>query len=197
MTLADIKNSPAYEAIVKELTKEIGKFNASWIVHFSATIINENDCFKIVLHIIPTLVVVTYEATYFGSIQKASLLKLDEQIFNGAGADYTKWQEVKDFNDYKTFKDANQFVLYQFTWMRFYKIVGAYSALHMNGRYVRLIYAGVKENNIDPDNQINIVIFIDSRGCFFFDRNDFHATNLNSYGRNNWVSLFITTPNVT
>ena len=81
--------------------------------------------------------------------------------------------------------------------MRFYKIVTAYSALHLNGRYVRLAYAGIQEDNIDPNNQINIVIFIDKNGCFYFDRNDFHATNLNSYGRNNWVSLFITTPNVT
>ena len=77
VTLADIQNTSAYAAIVAELTKEIGNFNASWVVHFSASITNDNNCFRIVLHILPTLIVSTYEATYDGSIQKASLLKID------------------------------------------------------------------------------------------------------------------------
>ena len=61
---------------------------------------------------------------------------------------------------------------------------------------MRLVYQGLKEY-VDPNNQINIVIFIDECGRYFIDRNDFLATNLNSYGRNDWVSLFIQTPNVT
>jgi hypothetical protein len=61
---------------------------------------------------------------------------------------------------------------------------------------VRLVYQGIV-TYVDPNNQINIVIFIDECGRYFIDRNDFLATNLNSYGRTNWVSLFIQTPDVT
>jgi hypothetical protein len=61
---------------------------------------------------------------------------------------------------------------------------------------VRLVYGGIAENNIDPGNQINIVSYIDECGNYFMDRNDFLATHLNSYGRNDWVSLFIQTPDV-
>ena len=42
-----------------------------------------------------------------------------------------------------------------------------------------------------------MVIYIDEKGCYFMDRNDFHATNLNSAGRNDWVSLFVSTPDMT
>lgn len=62
---------------------------------------------------------------------------------------------------------------------------------------MRLVYQGIKEYNIDEGNQINIVTYIDECGKYFIDRNDFLATHLNSYGRNDWISLFITTPDVT
>jgi hypothetical protein len=62
---------------------------------------------------------------------------------------------------------------------------------------VRLVYSGIAANNIDPSNQINIVVFIDANGCYYINTNDFLATSTLSYGRNNWVSLFVDTPNVT
>jgi len=40
-------------------------------------------------------------------------------------------------------------------------------------------------------------VYIDECGRYYIDRNDFLATNLDSYGRNNWVSLFVQTPDVT
>jgi hypothetical protein len=86
--------------------------------------------------------------------------------------------------------------LSQFTWLRFYTVTAAYSALHQKGRYVRLVYQGIAAY-VDPKNQINIVIFIDESGRYFLVRNDFLATHLYSFGRNNWVSLFIQTPEVT
>ena len=79
----------------------------------------------------------------------------------------------------------------QFSWVRFYKVVGAYAALHKKGRFIRFVFKGIEEQNIDSGNQLNIVVYLDERGCYFIDRNDFHATHPNSYGRNEWVSLFI------
>lgn len=67
----------------------------------------------------------------------------------------------------------------------------------MKGRFVRLVYQGIPEQNIDAGNQINIVAYIDECGKYYIERNDFLATNLGSYGRNNWVSLFVGTPDVT
>lgn len=74
--------------------------------------------------------------------------------------------------------------------------MAAYSALHKKGRSIRLVFAGIGEF-VDPQNQINIVMFVNEFGKYYFERNDFHATHLNSYGRNNWVSLFVSTPEVT
>lgn len=76
-------------------------------------------------------------------------------------------------------------------------MVSAYSALHKKGRFVRLVYQGIPEQNIDAGNQINIIAYIDEYGKYYIDRNDFLATNLHSFGRNNWVSLFVKTPDVT
>jgi hypothetical protein len=73
----------------------------------------------------------------------------------------------------------------------------AYAALHKKGRFIRLVFTGIQEQNIDAGNQINMVIYVDEKGQYYMDRNDFHATNTNSYGRNDWLSLFISTPNVT
>ena len=123
-------------------------------------------------------------------------MKVDERVFNPNGKAYQSWQEIKNFNSLKAFKEAYECITYTFTWLRFYKVVAAYSALHKKGRSIRLVFAGIGEF-VDPKNQINIVVFVDEFGKYFFDRNDFHATHLNSYGRNNWVSLFVSTPNVT
>jgi hypothetical protein len=107
-----------------------------------------------------------------------------------------KWCEIKNFRSYPAFDEAYEFVLYQYPWLRFYDVVSAYTTLHKNGRIVRLVYIG-KGQFVDAQNQINIVVFVDSCGKYFIDRNDFLATSLGSYGRNDWVSLFVPTPDVT
>lgn len=151
---------------------------------------------KLIINFKPFLLQQHYEAFYYGDVEKASLLKVDEKVFN-AGNSFEKWQEIEDFSKFNAFKEANEYVLSQFTWLRFYEVVSAYAALHKKGRFIRLVYQGIAENNIDPGQQINIVAYLDERGSYFIDRNDFHATHLNSYGRNEWVSLFVETPEIT
>lgn len=75
--------------------------------------------------------------------------------------------------------------------MRFYKVTAAYSSLHKSGRYVRLVYES--ENGFFStrgENQFNMIVYIVD-GKFYVDRNDFHATNTYSFGKNDWLSLFV------
>lgn len=123
------------------------------------------------------------------------MLKVDEKVFNSGDA-YEKWQEIEDFSKFNAFKEANEYILSQFSWIRFYTVETAYAALHKKGRFIRLVYKGI-EKYVDGGNQLNIVVYVDEKGCYFMDRNDFHATHLNSYGRNDWVSLFVKTPEIT
>lgn len=151
---------------------------------------------RVTINFQPFLVKLDYEAHYYGSVEKAALLKIDEAVFNGNGRSFEDWQEIKNFGSYHAFKEADRYAESQFRWLRFYTVISAYSALHRNGRFVRLVYQGKKEF-VDAGNQINIIIFLDPRGCHYIYRNDFLATHLNSYGRNNWVSLFVATPDAT
>ena len=161
MTLEEFKKNPAYSKIVEALNKELGRFDDKWIVNFEVAIINQTDCYKVVINFQPFLLKQTYEAYYYGNVQKAALLKVDERTFNGNGKSFSDWQSIENFNSYKAFHDAHTYILSQFTWLRFYKVVSAYSALHKAGRYVRLVYQGIPENNIDAGNQINIVAYVD------------------------------------
>jgi hypothetical protein len=169
-----------------------------WIVKFRGKISKneESNTFKIVVNFKPFLLQQSYEAYYFGSIEKAALLKVDERVFT-EGRSYENWQSIGNFSQFRAFHEANEYILSQFTWLRFYDVVSAYSALHKKGRFVRLVYQGLAEHNIDPQNQVNIICYIDPTGKYFIDRNDFLATSLGSYGRNNWVSLFVETPDAT
>jgi hypothetical protein len=189
---------PAFPTISKLLEQEFGKFDKDWIIKVQGVVAKDpkSNTFKIFLNFKPFLLQCTYEAYYYGSIDKAALLKVDENVFN-EGKSFENWQNIQEFNQYHAFKEANEYILSQFTWLRFYKVVSAYSSLHMKGRFVRLVYQGIPEQNIDAGNQINIVVYIDECGKYYIDRNDFLATNLDSYGRNNWVSLFVETPDVT
>ncbi len=161
LSLEDFKKSPAYPKIVEALTKELGRFDENWVINFQVAVINQTDCYKIVINFQPFLLKQSYEAYYYGSVQKAALLKVDEVTFNGNGKSFSDWQSIEKFDSYRAFHDANAYILSQFTWLRFYKVVSAYSALHKTGRYVRLVYAGIASNNIDPGNQINIVAYVD------------------------------------
>lgn len=189
---------PAYPAIYKLLEQEFGAFNKDWIIKVQGIVAKDSasDSFKIFLNFQPFLLKRTYEAYYYGSIEKAALLKVDERVFS-EGRSFENWQNIEHFDKYHAFTEAHQYILSQFTWLRFYKVVSAYSALHKKGRFVRLVYQGIPEQNIDAGNQINIIAYIDPSGKYYIDRNDFLATNLDSFGRNNWVSLFVSTPDVT
>lgn len=194
--IASFKKTAEYPAVVAQLTQELGSFDEKWILNVSISITAGVSYIKVTINFQPFLLKQDYEAQYYGSVKKAALLKIDEEVFNPTGQSFQNWQEIKDFGSYRAFGDASLYAQSQFTWLRFYTVVAAYSALHLKGRYVRLVYQGLKEY-VDPNNQINIVIYIDECGQYFIDRNDFLATNLNSAGRNNWVSLFIQTPDVT
>jgi len=68
--------------------------------------------------------------------------------------------------------------------LRFYKVTAAYSALHKNGRYVRLVYQS--ENHFFTPNgeqQFNILVYICGDGHFYIEREDFLATNTQSQGK--------------
>ena len=185
-----LKNTPYYQFIVDELTDQLGHFEERWLMDVKITAKGDASYIKVTVNFVPFLIKLDFEAHYYGSAEKAALLKIDEQVFNGNGKSFEDWQEIKNFDSYHAFKEANEYAHSQFTWLRFYSVVSAYSALHKRGRFVRLVYQG-KEDYVDGGNQINIVIFIDEKGCYYINRNDFLATHLNSYGRNDWVSLFV------
>ena len=194
--LAAFKKEACYPTVIAQLKESLGAFEEKWILDISISVSSGVNYVKVTVNFQPFLLKQKYEAQFYGSAQKAALLKIDETVFNGDGQSFEKWQEIKSFASFSAFHEAHEYALSQFTWLRFYKVGAAYSALHLKGRYVRLVYNGLA-GFVDPKNQINIVIFIDECGRYFIDRNDFLATNLDSYGRNNWVSLFISTPDVT
>jgi hypothetical protein len=88
------------------------------------------------------LIDVDLEAHYYGSTKKAALLQIDEKVFdlNTNKKFLDNWSEIKEFNSYKAFRETNEYVLSQFTYLRLYTVTAAYSALHKNGRWVRLVY---------------------------------------------------------
>jgi hypothetical protein len=193
--LEAFKKTPEYSAVVVQLTQSLGRFDEKWILNVSVSVSAGINYIRVTVNFQPFLLKQEYEAQYYGSVEKAALLKIDERVFNPNGRSYQDWQEIKEFGSYRAFAEASKYAQSQFTWLRFYAVVAAYSSLHKQGRFVRLVYNGIS-TYVDPKNQINIVIFIDQFGKYFIDRNDFLATNLDSYGRNNWVSLFIQTPEV-
>ena len=196
--VSELKDHPAFPQIKKLFEEELGFMDDNWIVKYAGVGGKKGNVMKLKLHFKPFLLEQHYEAYYYGDVEKASLLKVDEKVFN-QGNSFEKWQEIEDFSKFKAFDEAHEYVLSQFSWLRFYNVVSAYAALHKKGRFIRLVFQGKgrDEVNVDSGNQINIIAYLDERGCYFIDRNDFHATHLNSYGRNEWVSLFVDTPDMT
>jgi len=186
---------PGYKTVVSQLTDHFGRFDEQWISRIQYRVdIASVHYFQIQVQFIPFLCDVDLEAHYYGSTQKAAILQIDERVFSSHEhkGRVDKWNEIKEFNSYKAFKDANQYVLSQFTYLRFYKVISAYSALHNNGRYVRLVYQS--ENNFftpNGENQFNILVYISKAGCFFIEREDFLATNTQSQGYAGWLAMFV------
>lgn len=154
--------------------------------------------FQIQVQFIPFLCDVDLEAHYYGSTSKAAILQIDEKTFNSRDHSHSvdSWSEIKEFNSYKAFKEASEYVLSQFTYLRFYKVIAAYSALHKNGRYVRLVYQSVN-NFFTPtgENQFNILVYICDDGKFYIEREDFLATHTESQGKAGWLALFVNLDN--
>jgi hypothetical protein len=97
LLVEEIKNSPAYPAIRKLFEDELGFFDENWIVKYSGVGSKTSDTVQLVINFKPFLLQQTYEAYYYGDIQKASLLKVDEKVFN-QGASFEEWQKVENFD---------------------------------------------------------------------------------------------------
>ena len=49
---------------------------------------------RVTVNFVPFLIKLDFEAHYYGSAEKAALLKIDEQVFNGNGKSFEDWQEI-------------------------------------------------------------------------------------------------------
>jgi hypothetical protein len=146
--------------------------------------------FQFQVKFVPFLVDIDLEAHYYGSTRKASLLQIDEKVF-GDSKYVGVWSEIKDFNSYRAFREANEYVLSQFTYLRLYTVTTAYSSLYKNGRYVRLVYElNNKALTGNGNNQFNILVYI-CDGKYYISREDFQATNTKSSPANDSASLFV------
>jgi hypothetical protein len=192
-TLDTFRRHPGYKTVVAGLTNHFGRFEDVWINAIQYRVDVDVHYFQIQVQFIPFLCDIDLEAHYYGSSEKAAILQIDERVFNpnDHGKYVDKWSEIKEFNSYKVFREANEYVLSQFTYLRFYKVTAAYSALHKNGRYVRLVYQS--ENHFftpNGENQFNMLVYL-CDGKFYIEREDFLATNTESRGRVGWLALFV------
>ena len=158
--VSEFEKHPAFVKVNELLQKELGDFDVNWIVKFKGAQVQNGQNIKLSVHFKPFMLEQHYEAYYYGDIEKASLLKVDEKVFND-GTSYENWKEIENFSKYNAFNEANEYTHYHFPWLRFYKVVSAYAALHKKGRFIRLVYQGLPEHNIDGGNQINMVIYVD------------------------------------
>ena len=132
-------NHPVFPKLKELFEQELGFFDENWIVKFAGVGGKKGNAMKVILNFKPFLLQQHYEAYYYGDVEKASLLKVDEKVFN-AGNSYEKWQEIENFSKFNAFQEAHEYILSQFTWLRLYKVVSAYAALHKKGRFIRLVY---------------------------------------------------------
>lgn len=115
-------------------------------------------------------------------------------MFNGADNKkyFDEWNKIEEFSSYNAFNVSHKFILSHFSYLRFYNVTAAYSALHKDGRYVRLVYESSDHFfSRNGENQFNMVIYICGDGKFYIDRNDFHAVSTNSFGKNDWIAFFV------
>jgi len=50
LSLEEFKKHPAYPKIIEALNKELGRFDDKWIINFKVTIINQTECYKVVIN---------------------------------------------------------------------------------------------------------------------------------------------------
>jgi hypothetical protein len=85
---ASFKRTAAYPVVVGQLTQSIGSFDEKWILNVSISISNGVNYIKVTVNFQPFLLKQNYEAQYYGSVEKAALLKIDETAFNGDGKSF-------------------------------------------------------------------------------------------------------------
>lgn len=192
-SLVSFRNHQAYAVLSQKLTDHFGFFDEKWISKIQYRLDNDIHYFQFQVRFVPFLVDVDLEAHFYGSTRKAALLQIDEKVFDPVSDRVyaQNWSEIKNFNSYRLFREAHEYLLSQFTYLRFYTVKAAYSILYKSGRRIRFSYES--ENSFFTPNgeqQFNILVYI-CDGKFYIDREDFKATNTESSPKNNWVSLFV------
>lgn len=112
-SLPSFRTHPGYSIVVDRLNQHFGRFDEKWISKIQYRLDSDIHYFQLQVRFLPFLVDVDFEAHYYGSTNKASLLQIDEKIFDARSdkAYLDNWSEIKDFNSYRAFKEANQYVL--------------------------------------------------------------------------------------
>lgn len=141
-TLTNFRNHPSYTVITQKLNDHFGSFDEKWISKIQYRLDNDIHYFQFQVRFVPFLVDVDLEAHFYGSTRKAALLQIDEEIFNPVTErNYVEnWTEIKNFNSYRSFREAHAFLLSQFTYLRLYTVKAAYSILYNSGRRIRFSY---------------------------------------------------------
>lgn len=150
--LVNFRNHQAYAVLSQKLTDHFGFFDEKWISKIQYRLDNDIHYFQFQVRFVPFLVDVDLEAHFYGSTKKAALLQIDEKVFDPVtDRKYLEnWSEIKNFNSYRLFRESNEYLLSQFTYLRFYKVKAAYSILYKSGRRIRLSYES--ENHFFTQN---------------------------------------------
>lgn len=86
--LEAFKATPEYSTVVTQLTAALGAFDPNWILNVSISVNNGVNYIKVTINFQPFLLKQDYEAQYYGSVEKAALLKIDQTVFNPNGNSY-------------------------------------------------------------------------------------------------------------
>jgi hypothetical protein len=86
--LDSFKKAPEYPVVVAQLTQSLGSFDEKWILNVSISVSAGVNYIRVTINFQPFLVKQDYEAQYYGSVEKAALLKIDEQVFNPTGQSF-------------------------------------------------------------------------------------------------------------
>lgn len=82
--LPSFRRHAGYNTIIAQYTNYFGKFDDSWINKISHKYDNHTDYFQITVKFAPFMQNCDSEVHYYGSIDKAALLNIDQRVFNSA-----------------------------------------------------------------------------------------------------------------
>jgi hypothetical protein len=80
--LPTFRRHQGYKSIVSQYTNYFGRFDDNWIDKISHRYDNATHYFQISIKFMPFLQHCDTEVHYYGSIDKAALLNIDQQVFN-------------------------------------------------------------------------------------------------------------------